>query len=245
VRIDVAHVHGLTVVAPEGELDARTSAEIKDALADLVQQGHTRLIVDLGHVPYVDSSGLGAIVAAMKRARAAQGDLMLCALQNEVRLILELTGLTKQMAVHPGRQEAMASWRSSPMAPPLEIDQTVFLVSTRDPRLGWTTVASDVVPFRPGRASYRWRIRLRTPDVASVAAKEVFTAPAPPSVWPSDPDIRIENERRTAIAESRTDVTNGWVSRGWRVVEGDQPGEYSIDVHLNGAFVHRFVFHVR
>ncbi len=236
------------MVAPAGELDARTSPRIRDTLTDLVEQGRTRLIVDLAEVPYVDSSGLGAIVAAMKRARTAGGDLWLCAVQHEVDVILETTGLMKQISVHPDRQAAVASWaswRPSPVVPRLEIDQTLFLVSTKTPRGQWTTFASDIVPLRPGRASYRWKIHLRTGNVASVTVKEVFTAPAAPEVWPSGPGTMVADERRTAVTESRAEVTNGWVSRGWRVVEGDRPGTYSIDVHLNGVLAHRFVFHLR
>lgn len=59
---------------------------------------------------YVDSSGLGEIVRAMKRAREAGGDLRLCALPDDVRRIFEITGLHKAIAIFPTRQEALASW---------------------------------------------------------------------------------------------------------------------------------------
>jgi anti-sigma B factor antagonist len=245
VHTEVAHIEDVTVVAPAGELDTRTSTGIRDTLTDLVQHGRARLIVDLAQVPYVDSSGLGALVAAMKRARAAGGDLRLCGARHEVKLILETTGLTKQISMDPDRQAAVASWRSSAVGDRLDIDQTQFLVSTKDSSGQWTTFASDVVPLRPGRASYRWKIHLRTRNVASVALTEIVTAPEAPDVWPSGPDTRVADERRTAVTESRADVTDGWVSRGWRVVEGDRPGTYSIDVHVNGALAHRFVFHLR
>ena len=66
--------------------------------------------MDLTRVAYVDSSGLGALVAAMKQARAAGGNLKLCSLQEDVRSIFEMTRLIKVMAVHSDRQEAVASW---------------------------------------------------------------------------------------------------------------------------------------
>jgi anti-sigma B factor antagonist len=54
---------------------------------------------------------MGAMVAAMKRARAAGGDVRLCALQDDVKGIFELTRLARAMSIHPTRQEALASWR--------------------------------------------------------------------------------------------------------------------------------------
>jgi anti-sigma B factor antagonist len=54
---------------------------------------------------------MGVLVASMKQARAAGGDVRLCALQADVRAIFEMTRLIKVMSSHPTRQEALASWR--------------------------------------------------------------------------------------------------------------------------------------
>ena len=61
-------------------------------------------------MPYVESRGLGALVTAMKRARALGGDLRLCALRTEVLSIFGITHLNKVVPVFPTRQEALASW---------------------------------------------------------------------------------------------------------------------------------------
>jgi len=109
--IDVTQVDAVTVVAPRGDLDMATVDEVRGALAALIGRGKSRLLVDLGGVGYVDSSGMGALVAAMKQARAAGGDVRLCALQDDVRGIFDLTRLSRAMSIHPTRQEALASWR--------------------------------------------------------------------------------------------------------------------------------------
>jgi anti-anti-sigma regulatory factor len=46
-----------------------------------------------------------------KQARAAGGDVRLCALQDDVRGIFELTRLVRTKSIHPTRREALASWR--------------------------------------------------------------------------------------------------------------------------------------
>jgi anti-sigma B factor antagonist len=109
--IDVTQANGVAVVAPRGDLDMATVDEVRRTLAGLIGGGQSRVLMDLGGVGYIDSSGMGAMVAAMKLARAAGGDVRLCALQDDVRGIFELTRLAQAMSIHPTRQEALASWR--------------------------------------------------------------------------------------------------------------------------------------
>jgi anti-sigma B factor antagonist len=54
---------------------------------------------------------MGTLIAAMKQARAAGGDVRLCGLQDDVRAIFEMTRVVQAMSIHPTRQEALASWR--------------------------------------------------------------------------------------------------------------------------------------
>jgi anti-sigma B factor antagonist len=109
--IDVTQSSGVAVVAPRGDLDMATVPDVRRALAGLLDRGQSRLLVDLDGVGYIDSSGIGALIAAMKQARAAGGDVRLCALQDDVRVIFEMTRLVQTMSIHPTRQEALASWR--------------------------------------------------------------------------------------------------------------------------------------
>ena len=108
--IEVTQTGGVTLVVPKGDLDMGTADQMKRTLSDLVEKGQSKLVMDLTGVAYVDSSGLGALVAAMKQARAVGGNLKLCGLQEDVRSIFEMTRLIKVMAVHSDRQEAVASW---------------------------------------------------------------------------------------------------------------------------------------
>lgn len=108
--IEVSQTGGVTLVVPKGDLDMGTADQMKRMLTDLIEKGQAKLVMDLTGVAYVDSSGLGALVAAMKQARAAGGNLKLCGLQEDVRSIFEMTRLIKVMAVHSDRQEAVASW---------------------------------------------------------------------------------------------------------------------------------------
>jgi anti-sigma B factor antagonist len=108
--IDVTQSGAVTVVVPRGDLDMAAADQMKRTLTELVDKGQSKLLMDLGGVSYIDSSGMGALVAAMKHTRSRGGDLRLCALQDDVRAIFELTRLIKAMTVHETRQEALGSW---------------------------------------------------------------------------------------------------------------------------------------
>ena len=83
---------------------------MKVMLAELIERGASKLLIDLVAVGYVDSSGLGALVSAMKEARTIGGDLKLCAVKDEVCGLLRLTGLANHIAVYSNRQDAVASF---------------------------------------------------------------------------------------------------------------------------------------
>ncbi len=110
VDIEVVPSGPVTVVMPKGDLDMAVAEQLKGKLTELIDQGQRRLVLDLGAVAYIDSAGLGTLVAAMKRARGAGGDIKLCALQPDVRSIFAMTRLNKVMEVHSTRPAAVASW---------------------------------------------------------------------------------------------------------------------------------------
>jgi anti-sigma B factor antagonist len=108
--IDVKDMGKVTIVAPHGDVDMAVADDVRLRLTNLVDRGRACLILDLGAVMYIDSSGLGALVAAMKHARAAGGDIKVCALESDVRSLFEMTRLTTVMSMHATRQEAIAAW---------------------------------------------------------------------------------------------------------------------------------------
>ena len=110
IDIVVKEMGTVTVVAPRGDVDMAVADDVRRRLTELVDRGKPRLVLDLGLVMYIDRSGLGALVAAMKHARAAGGDIKVCALESDVRSLFEMTRLDTVLAVHGTRQEAVAAW---------------------------------------------------------------------------------------------------------------------------------------
>jgi len=80
---------------PQGRLDLAAAAGLDKQLSELVNAGHTRLVVDLSDVELIDSSGLGALVSGFEAARASGGDLKIMSPGEQAALVLELTNVNR------------------------------------------------------------------------------------------------------------------------------------------------------
>jgi anti-sigma B factor antagonist len=97
-------------IAPHGRLDLPASRAIEDALGDLCDDGHTRVVIDLTHVQYVASAGLKALLAGLRRARLQAGDVRLAALNDRVQEIFEMAGFDQIFTTYATPAEAVASY---------------------------------------------------------------------------------------------------------------------------------------
>jgi len=106
-------VNTVKVLTITGRFDALTSPQVQTWLDEAVKTQPVHLVVHLGAVNFIDSTALSTLVAGMKRARQADGDVRLCKLQNPVRMIFELTRLDKAFEIFPGEDEAVQSFSPS------------------------------------------------------------------------------------------------------------------------------------
>jgi anti-anti-sigma factor len=86
------------------------ASELRDLLARAVSEGHSRLVVDLGEVAFIDSSGLGALISGLKAARQAGGDLRLARPGDQARMVLQLTTLDRVLRPYGSTEEAVADY---------------------------------------------------------------------------------------------------------------------------------------
>ncbi len=94
------------VVIQEKRLDARLANDFKKYVQGLVAEGYTNLLLDLGEVQFVDSSGLGALVSNLKSV-GSDGELELCSVNAPVQSLLKLTRLDRVFTVYKDRAEAL------------------------------------------------------------------------------------------------------------------------------------------
>jgi anti-anti-sigma factor len=93
-----------------GEVDLATSPQLHAKLVDLVEVGEAgSVVVDLTPVAFMDSTGLGVLLAAHKRARANGGRVLLVCPEGPVLRVVRLTGMDKVLSIHSSLAEAEAA----------------------------------------------------------------------------------------------------------------------------------------
>ena len=83
---------GVTRVHLVGEVDIATAERLQRALDDLIRDGHTRLLVDLTDVSFIDSTGLGVLLHTVKQLRRRRGRLVVLCPDPTMRGLFELVG---------------------------------------------------------------------------------------------------------------------------------------------------------
>lgn len=89
-------VHGdIAVIVPKGRLNMVSARGLKEQVAEVIGAGHVRVVVDLAQTTFLDSSGLGALIAGLKHARQAGGDLRIARPTPSVLTVFQLTNLDR------------------------------------------------------------------------------------------------------------------------------------------------------
>jgi anti-sigma B factor antagonist len=100
LAVDADHPE-FTLLTVSGEVDVYTAPLLRQKLVDLADSGTSRIIVNLEPVEFLDSTGLGVLVAALNRLRRQEGDVELICSQPRIRRVFEITGLTRVFTIHP------------------------------------------------------------------------------------------------------------------------------------------------
>lgn len=104
------------MIGVRGELDLSTASDLERPLEDAISSGDASVLIDLSECEFIDSTGIALIVRAWQRLdRTADGDgdgrVVICSYNDQVRRVLEITGLELSIPIHSTRDEALAALR--------------------------------------------------------------------------------------------------------------------------------------
>ncbi len=106
MKLDVSDINGdLLVRVLDDRIDAAAAVQFRDAMRSATEGGQARVVLDLSRVSFVDSSGLGAIISAMKHL-GGQRTLELAGLQPAVAKVFRLTRLDEIVKIHADAAQA-------------------------------------------------------------------------------------------------------------------------------------------
>jgi len=98
--------NAILITVNENRIDAASAIAFKDCMRDLTNEPSDRVVVDMSQVEFVDSSGLGAIVAAMK-ALGNERKMELAALSGTVEKVFRLTRMDTVFKIHNSAADAV------------------------------------------------------------------------------------------------------------------------------------------
>lgn len=96
----------LVVSLHDTRLDAAAAVAFKDRLYELVDAGNTHIVLEMSKVEFIDSSGLGALVAVLKHA-SRDGSLAVTGLQKAAEQIFKLTRMDTVFTIFPSVDDAL------------------------------------------------------------------------------------------------------------------------------------------
>jgi anti-sigma B factor antagonist len=99
----------LQVIRPTGILDGTQASQFRKDVSAAVDAGKQVILADLKEVTFMDSSGLAALVLALKMVRSAEGRFCVCSINDQVRLLFELTSMTQVFEIFGSQEEFIST----------------------------------------------------------------------------------------------------------------------------------------
>jgi anti-sigma B factor antagonist len=111
MNMDIQHNQGITVISTDERLDAVVAPKLKEAVKQSVDQGRTKLVIDLGKTTFIDSSGCGALVACLRALVKNQGDMKIATPSPQAKALFELTRLHRVFEMFDDIEEATNAFK--------------------------------------------------------------------------------------------------------------------------------------
>lgn len=101
----------VTIVDLQGRIVlGEASAALRDLIMDLMSEGHTKMVLNMHGVDYIDSAGLGALVSSCASVRKAGGEIKLAQLNEKVDNLMEVTRLYTVFDIEDSEEKAVRSF---------------------------------------------------------------------------------------------------------------------------------------
>jgi anti-sigma B factor antagonist len=112
LQSSIRQVEGVTIVDLSGRITlGEASAVVRDVINDLMGKGNKKVLLNLGEVNYIDSSGIGVLVSSFTTVRSQGGALKLVNLSKRIHDLLQITKVYNLFDVKDDEATAVASFR--------------------------------------------------------------------------------------------------------------------------------------
>ncbi|MEW6260071.1 MAG: STAS domain-containing protein [Thermodesulfobacteriota bacterium] len=116
MRIDTRKSDDLLIITPlDNRIDASIAPDFKGHILNWINEGNHRILLDLYHVEFIDSSGLSVLVSTLK-ALGGTGEFMLCSICATVMNLFRLTRMDRIFKIYPSVEEALKAVKENQQA---------------------------------------------------------------------------------------------------------------------------------
>lgn len=98
------------ILTPLGDVDIYTSPELKKKISNLIEHNSRRILIDLSHLEYIDSIGIGVIKSSLSKIHSCNGEIRLLSPTALVKRILELTNIDRIVRIYDKQSDALRGW---------------------------------------------------------------------------------------------------------------------------------------
>ncbi|HIK29045.1 MAG: STAS domain-containing protein [Oscillatoriaceae bacterium SKW80] len=92
------------VVQPSGILDRNKAFQFDQEINEIIASKADVVLIDFQNIEFMDSSGLGVLVNAIKTVKSARRKIVVCSLNNQVRMLFELAGVDRLLEIYTNRE---------------------------------------------------------------------------------------------------------------------------------------------
>lgn len=103
-------IGNVNIISLSGRLDAYSANDLETKLDSLIDADQVQLVVNLGQLEYMSSSGLRVLLAALKKVRKQQGDIKLACLKPYIKEVFDIAGFTQLFTIFDAEEAAVSSF---------------------------------------------------------------------------------------------------------------------------------------
>ncbi len=107
MQISVKTTNEVKVLAFEGRLDTQTSPDAQQQLTRLIEEGETKILVNLEKLDYISSAGLRVLLVVAKQLKTTDGELRICSLNEVVKEVFDISGFDMILPISASESEAL------------------------------------------------------------------------------------------------------------------------------------------
>jgi stage II sporulation protein AA (anti-sigma F factor antagonist) len=108
LNIDIEVKHDVLLIRVSGELDHHTADQLREQATKALENEEVRhIVLNLEHLTFMDSSGLGVVLGRYKQIKQLHGEMVVCAISPPIKRLFDMSGLFKIIRLEPSEEYAL------------------------------------------------------------------------------------------------------------------------------------------